>query len=167
MNDQDIMGSEHGSVLIVAVIILVLLTVMGVVATNTTTTDLMIAANDREYTQSFFVADGGLNLEFQLIPSYSISLTVAEQKTHDPFYIVKSDGDYFEDINSIDTTTDNATVHAVGSHEYKYAVQFISRKQALIKGEGARTVDIIYNEIYTKIPGSVSLSSRVFRRVTN
>ncbi|MDD2218830.1 MAG: PilX N-terminal domain-containing pilus assembly protein [Desulfoplanes sp.] len=167
MNNPNAENSECGSILIVTIIILVLLTVMGLVATNTTTTDLMIAANDRDYKQNFFTADAGLNKEFQLIPSYSITLTVPEQKNHGSYYLVKSDGDFFGDITSSDTDTENATVQYVGNHEYKYAILFSKREQALAKGEGARTVDRIYNEIITKIPGSVALRSKVFRRVTN
>ena len=165
--NKSMMHSEQGSVLIVTIVVLVLLTVMGLVASNTTVTDLMIAANDRDYKQNFFTADGGLNREFQLIPSYAITLTVPEQKTHDPFYLTKSDGSSFDDIVSLDIDTENATDHYVGSHEYKYAILFDSRKQALVKGEGARTVNLIYNQIITEIPGSVALRSKVFRRVTN
>lgn len=167
MNNTNATNSECGSILIVTIVVLVLLTVMGLVATNTTTTDLMIASNDRDYKQEFFTADGGLNMEFQFIPSYSIPLTVPEQKTHMSYYLVKSDGNYFEEISSSDTNTENATEHYVGSREYKYAILFDGREQPLVKGEGARTVNIIYNQIVTKIPGSVALRSKVFRRVTN
>ncbi len=165
---KEIFGAyENGSVLVIALVILVLMTVIGMVATNTTTTDLMIAANDREFKQNFYVADGGLNLESQLVMTYPVVLTIAEQRNHREYYMVKSSGADFPDDNSTDTTTQNATDHYVGNHEYKYAVKFIKRRQALLKGEGARTVDVLYNQIEAKKSDDVSLMCQVYRRVTN
>jgi hypothetical protein len=167
MNNSAYRNREYGSVLVTILIVLVVMTVMGMVATNTTVTDLMIASNDRDYQQDFFIADGGLNAESMLILSYPVVLTKAEQKNHDSYYIVKSMDGGFPDDNSTDTTTMNATAHYVGSHEYKYAIKFVTREQAIIKGEGARTVDIIYYQIESKRPDSASLVSQVYRRVAN
>ncbi|GAU08941.1 PilX N-terminal domain-containing pilus assembly protein [Desulfoplanes formicivorans] len=167
MNNSNFLYHNDGSILVTILVVLVVMTVMGMVATNTTLTELMIASNDRDYQQDFFVADGGLNAESSLVFSYPVVLTKAEQKNHEPYYIVKSmDGGFPED-NSTDTIPMNATAHYVGNHEYKYAVKFITRKQAIIKGEGARTVDIIFNQIEAKRSGSASLMCQVYRRVAN
>ncbi len=157
--------NEDGFALITAMIVLVVMAVMGIVATNTTTMDLLIAANDQDFKQNFYVADGGLNLESQFIPTYPLMLTVSEQRNHIPFYIVKSYDAGFPDDDSTDTTTRNAAQHYVGNQEYKYAVKFIRRKQALIKGEGARTVEVIYNQIESKKSDSASLICQIYRRV--
>jgi hypothetical protein len=167
MNNETVINTESGSVLVIAMVVLVLMMVIGMVATNTTTTELMIATNDREYRKDFYVADGGLNIESEFVPTYPVVLTIAEQRDHQEYYLVKSSESGFSDDNSTDTTTQNATKHYVGSQEYKYAVKFIKRKQAIMKGEGARTVDILYNQIETKKADSVSLVCQVYRRVTN
>ncbi|MGX9365530.1 pilus assembly PilX family protein [Desulfoplanes sp. PS50] len=167
MNSEIVRNTEDGSVLVITLVILVLMMIIGMVASNTTTTELMIAANDREYRKDFYIADGALNIESEFVSTYPVVLTIAEQRDHQEYYIVKSSESGFSEDNSTDTTTQNATTHYVGSQEYKYAIKFIKRKQAIMKGEGARTVDILYNQIETKKSDSVSLMCQVYRRVTN
>lgn len=59
MYASQILNSEKGSALVVAVLILCLLTILGLASTTTTTIDLRIAANDRDYVKEFYVADSG------------------------------------------------------------------------------------------------------------
>jgi len=57
MYGVSILKSEKGTVLIVAILVLCILTLIGISATTTTTIDLQIAANERDYSREFYVAD--------------------------------------------------------------------------------------------------------------
>ena len=157
------MHQENGSILVVTVVIMVLLTIIGFAAMSTTNIELKIAANDRDYKQHFYVADGGMNKEFMLTTNYPIKLTKAEQYTHVPYYIVINGSYTTNDTNSTDTSIVNGTTHTVGPDVYEYAIKFLKRKQAIKKGEGSN-VDFIHYEINTKSPNSVSLESEGFLR---
>lgn len=53
------LGNENGSVMVLALLMLALLSIMGVSATTTSTIELQIAANDKNYKQNFYKAEGG------------------------------------------------------------------------------------------------------------
>jgi len=59
MNALQILKSEDGSALLIAVLILCILTILGVSSSNMATIDLQIAANDRDYVKEFYVSDSG------------------------------------------------------------------------------------------------------------
>ena len=59
MRAMRILDSERGSTLIIAVLVLCILTILGIASSNTASIDLLIAANDRDYVQEFYVADSG------------------------------------------------------------------------------------------------------------
>lgn len=54
--------NESGIALITALLIMVLITVLGTAAIMTSTTDVKIGANFRDYTKSFYAADGAVNI---------------------------------------------------------------------------------------------------------
>lgn len=58
---------ERGFVLVAALVILVLLSVLGISAINNTITEKQISANDREANQTFYQAEGGLDLAIELL----------------------------------------------------------------------------------------------------
>ncbi len=60
MKERWIIGSEEGSVLIVALVMLVMLTLLGVSATRTSTIEIRIADNERNYQRTFYVANAGI-----------------------------------------------------------------------------------------------------------
>jgi hypothetical protein len=55
--------NEEGNLTIVAFVLLVVLTLIGIFATKTAQIDLQTAYNEVPYKQSFYVAEGGVNLE--------------------------------------------------------------------------------------------------------
>ena len=54
---DSVLGSEDGSVIILALVILMLLTMIGTSATNTSTLEIQVAGNERKYKQNFFQAE--------------------------------------------------------------------------------------------------------------
>ncbi len=54
---ENILKNENGSVIIIAVVMLVLITIMGLSVTRLSDVDTQIAKNEREYVESFYVAD--------------------------------------------------------------------------------------------------------------
>ena len=151
----------------VTVLILMMLTVIGAAAITSSNTELKIATNEREYKKNFYIADGGMNKEFMLTPGYPITLTKAEQYTHNPYHIVYR-GYNSTSLTPIDNNSSIAqgSIQSVGPTNYCYAVKFIERRQALQKGEGA-AVDLLYYEIQTKVPDSVELRTQGFLRSIN
>lgn len=57
MKRGNILRSEEGSILIVALIMLVLLTLMGISATKTANVEIQIAGNDKTYKENFYKAE--------------------------------------------------------------------------------------------------------------
>jgi hypothetical protein len=64
---QDALQNENGSAITVALIILVLLTIIGHIATRSTTTEVQIAANDTRFKETFYIADGSVELSSELL----------------------------------------------------------------------------------------------------
>ncbi len=54
---KNILKTEDGSVLIVALVILVLVTIMGLTVTRNSDIDIQIAKNEREYVQEFYTSN--------------------------------------------------------------------------------------------------------------
>ena len=59
--------NEDGFVLITAMVMLVILTLLGTFALNTTTFELQISGNDRVAKQTFYKADGGVQVGIELL----------------------------------------------------------------------------------------------------
>jgi uncharacterized membrane protein len=55
--------NEQGNLTIIAFVLLVVLTLIGIFATKTAQIDLQTAYNEVPYKQSFYIAEGGMNLE--------------------------------------------------------------------------------------------------------
>lgn len=53
------LGDESGSVLVIALLLLAFLSIIGVSATTTSSIEVQIAANDRDFKQNFYMAEGG------------------------------------------------------------------------------------------------------------
>jgi len=56
-NPADLIKSEEGSVMVVALIVLAMLTIIGISASNTSTTELQIVRNDLLYRINFYKAE--------------------------------------------------------------------------------------------------------------
>jgi len=78
-----IVANERGSVLIVALMVLAVLAILGVVASTMSITEMKVAANDRVYNQTFYVAEGA----WQKIPVLLNAL-----KEDDPPVSIAADG---------------------------------------------------------------------------
>ena len=61
------LSGEGGFVLITSLIFLVVLTIIGIAATNTTVFELLVSGNDRTTKESFYSAEGGLEVGAELI----------------------------------------------------------------------------------------------------
>ncbi len=59
MKNIRITRDEGGSILVLCMLMLVILTLMGITASTTSTIETQIASNDREYKESYYVADAG------------------------------------------------------------------------------------------------------------
>ncbi len=59
MENSRITRGEGGSILVLCMLMLVILTLMGISASTTSTIETQIASNDREYKESYYVADAG------------------------------------------------------------------------------------------------------------
>jgi hypothetical protein len=53
-------GRERGSVILLVMLILALLTIIGISAANMSTTEIKIAANDKNYKMAFYYAESGI-----------------------------------------------------------------------------------------------------------
>ena len=51
---------ERGSIIIIALILLILVTLMGVSMTQTTSIELQVAGNERDYKQTFYLAEAAV-----------------------------------------------------------------------------------------------------------
>ncbi len=59
MEERKILRNEEGSVLVLGMLMLVLLSVLGISATTTSMIETQIAANERIYQETYYVADAG------------------------------------------------------------------------------------------------------------
>lgn len=60
-------NNEQGFVLITSLLMLVVLMIIGIAATNTTTLELQISGNDKAAKQTFYQADGGIQVGAELV----------------------------------------------------------------------------------------------------
>ncbi len=58
---------ENGSILVVSMLVLSLLTMIGIAATTTSTIETQIAINDQRYKETFYRAEGGLQVAQELL----------------------------------------------------------------------------------------------------
>jgi hypothetical protein len=56
------LSNQRGTALVIALLVMVTATVIAIGASFTSTTEVAISGNQRQYTEAFFVADGGLEL---------------------------------------------------------------------------------------------------------
>jgi hypothetical protein len=59
MHLLDIVKSEDGSAILVALLILVMLTIFGISSNSNSNIDIQIVRSERDYVQEFYVADSG------------------------------------------------------------------------------------------------------------
>lgn len=64
---QNALANEQGFVLITSLLMLVVLMIIGIAATNTTTTELQISGNDKLSKETFYGADGGVQMFSRLV----------------------------------------------------------------------------------------------------
>jgi len=69
MKKDNILNSEEGSVLVVALMLLVLLTGIGITAATNTDIELQIAGNEKLQKMAFYAADGGTETGIGLLES--------------------------------------------------------------------------------------------------
>lgn len=62
-----VLNNEKGSPLVIVVLILVLLTVIGLSVLNTTSVETQIAGHHRRHKMTFYGADGGTEVAFELL----------------------------------------------------------------------------------------------------
>lgn len=65
--EKNTLNNEQGFVLITSLLMLVVLMIIGISATNTTIIELQISGNDRVYKETFYQADGGVQLAARLV----------------------------------------------------------------------------------------------------
>jgi len=85
--------NEEGAVLVIALVLLGLLAILGVAATNTSTLEVKIAANNRIYTENFYMAEAAVRESIQRLrggedidtwkTANDVDLTVPENWTDD------------------------------------------------------------------------------------
>jgi len=59
MKNGRITRDEGGSILVLCMLMLVMLTLMGITMSTTSTIEIQIASNDRQYKETYYVADSG------------------------------------------------------------------------------------------------------------
>ncbi len=72
---------QSGSSLLVAMVILLALAIVGMIALQLSTSEIRIAASDRNYKESFYAADGSMELASELLEQNIASITGFEQST--------------------------------------------------------------------------------------
>ncbi len=65
---SNILRSEKGIALIIALLILLVLTLIGISAINTTTFETSISGNERVGTDAFYAAEGGIQIGLNQLP---------------------------------------------------------------------------------------------------
>lgn len=60
-------NNEEGFVLVTALLIMLVLTIIGIAGSLNTSTELLIAGNDRTFKETFFNADGGVEVGQELL----------------------------------------------------------------------------------------------------
>lgn len=80
MEKKYLLKNEKGFVLVVALVLLGLLSLLGVAVTNTSRIEVQIAANNRAYTQNFYLADSAAR---EGIAFLNKTITSSEQWTSD------------------------------------------------------------------------------------
>jgi hypothetical protein len=65
--------NQRGTALVIALLVMVTATVIAIGASFTSTTEVAISGNQRQYTEAFFAADGGLELvKSYLLDNYAL-----------------------------------------------------------------------------------------------
>jgi len=65
---SDILRSERGFALIIALLVLLVLTLIGISAINTTTFETSISGNERVGTDAFYAAEAGIQIGLNQLP---------------------------------------------------------------------------------------------------
>ena len=100
---KEIINSENGNVLIVALLMLVILTLIGISASRTSTTDMQVARNQIPHKQDFYIAEAGQNREAAFIGG---------------------GGHPIVDVNTVTTLVDNLTQTIFTDKTYDYTVVY-------------------------------------------
>jgi Tfp pilus assembly protein PilX len=73
--------NNKGSSLVVALVILLSVAIVGMIALQLSTSEIRIAASDRNYKESFYAADGSMELASELLEQNIETITGFEQNT--------------------------------------------------------------------------------------
>jgi Tfp pilus assembly protein PilX len=81
--------NDNGSSLVVALVILLSVAIIGMIALQLSTSEIRIAASDRNYKESFYAADGSMELASELLEQNIESITgdMFEEKIPEPIQI--------------------------------------------------------------------------------
>jgi len=103
--------NEQGFVLIVSLLMLMVLMIIGIAATNTTTIDLQISGNDKVSKQTFYQAEGGIQVGAELVEDAIDQAGYASDNFSIGAVTVKHKDFYLNDTSvAVDWTNPDATL---------------------------------------------------------
>jgi len=170
-----VLKNENGSLLVISLIILMLLTLIGIAITTTASLELQIAGNERLHKNSFYRADGGSEISYELLEQNlgcaggftnstitgtgsSLSLEVVKlnfwQNSPAANQNFETNRDfYFPSNYAAGTPHTNFTVGGNVSFSTGSAIQMVSGYEGKGKGVGAGGAHILY-DVYSQHIGT-------------
>lgn len=114
-------ANEQGSVLIIALMLMAVLAILGVVASNTSITEMRVAANEKNYNQTFYAADAAWQVAPALLDHIGSDAPEADVTT-----------------KVVDLSTFDTTEKKINGIPYTYTVTELGSQKAEGSGEGHR-----------------------------
>ncbi len=131
MEKKYLLKNEKGFVLVIALVLLGLLSLLGVAVTNTSRIEVQIAANNRAYTQNFYLADSAAR---EGIAFLNETITSSDQWTSDftgnSAYKWAAVSSVFPEVKASDLTSTPITVDHTNINEVK---QWLMQEWANLK----------------------------------
>jgi Tfp pilus assembly protein PilX len=127
-NPKDLIKSEEGSVMVVALIVLAMLTIIGISASNTSTTELQIVRNDLFYRINFYKAEAAAREGAQTVANLAKSSPTEVnpgQTTQSWLVDPAAAGINMQEIAALEAIGENSSV--VADAATAYAAAFVGR----------------------------------------
>ncbi len=156
MNTKIKLKDESGIALVVALLIMVLLTILGTAAIMTSTTDVKISDNFEDYQETFYAADGGINVAPGIIDR---AFAIIDTGTNSPAFT--DDPNDPEDDYSLTYTGDLMTeLQAATPDSSATADTAADTDISTTIGSGNVNIDVDYVAVMRLAGGSTESQSR-------
>ena len=138
-----ILAEERGSVLVISLLILLSLSLLGVVASTMSVTELRLASNEREFVQSFRVADAA----WQIVPT-----TINNEHKYDNPPDVDYTNNQLTGAGGLFLGTPDR--NRINNIPYSYTASFLGTRR--VPGWGTDYADFVYEvEDFTYDPDNI------------